>query len=147
MPQKCFLSPWAPGHWCLDTAVKLEEHYLPTARRGVYICFTTIPTAQAMCLYDFIVQGTLPCCAQILVYLCLLLHRPMSLMVQTKKIFFFLSCFFHFCQSSAVFIPKKQTPLYIAVLVQDALPLLLQCLDNQFTLTWPGWMEAVETAE
>lgn len=34
MPQKCFLSPWAPGHWCLNTAVKLEEPYLPTALKG-----------------------------------------------------------------------------------------------------------------
>lgn len=29
-------------------------------------------------------------------------------------------------------------PLYISGLVQASLPVLLQSLDNQFTLTWPG---------
>lgn len=76
----CLLGLLATGVWILQSnwrSLICLQH-----GRTVYNCFTKIPKAQAMCLYESIIKDILPCCAQILVSLCLLLHT--SLLVQTK---------------------------------------------------------------
>lgn len=130
----CLLGLLANGVWVLQSNrtsfIRLQQG------RGVNICFplTVENTSRTQLSFRFTVYESFTSLS-----LSHTLRKHNVCFFKNPMTKAFLSFFLSFSPSSLLcYFYAIKPPLYIAGLVQDSLPLLLQSLDNQFTLTWPG---------
>lgn len=172
MPQKCFLSPLAPDQWCKGTAVKQNKSYQPTSRKRSYIYFPLKFETRTLLLfffnkkklYIYIYKLRKKCflffsnqdsflfstfCTKTFFNLFstyTLLHSLPLIQARIQMTKKFLSSFLFLFISSFPLLPlhHKTNALYMWPGAGFPPP---SFTDNQFSLTWPRQMDAVETAE